>query len=169
MQLHRKLYSIWYWAWCMEIATFFPQRFTAGKTRIHLDYCRTWKDSRQHAGSMQAARDPEQQVPFLNIRMRQHSLPLITNSGLFVPLLPPWDPSSTVTKSKENQGHLWSTVVTQQLPRMCWTYNAGMQENSIFQLCLETRCHWRGEAVIRKKRRKKVPFEAKYGAILSLS
>lgn len=36
----------------------------------------------KRAGSMQAPIDPEQQVPFLNIRMRQRSLPLVINSAL---------------------------------------------------------------------------------------
>lgn len=56
---------------------------------------------------MQAATDTEQQVPFLNTQMRQTQSPLGHKLWtVFVPHLPPWDPSSMATKSKENHGLL---------------------------------------------------------------
>lgn len=81
---------------------FSPQkRFTARKTRIHLDSCRTWKESRQHAGTHRP-RATSSILEHLNEATQSplgHKL-----CTVFVPLLPLWDPSSTVTKSKENQG-----------------------------------------------------------------
>lgn len=161
IQHHRKWYSIRYWAWCMDIATFFsPKKIYWWENKnTHMDSCRTWKESGQHTG---------------NHRPRAMSSILEQGNTLslghkfwtvFIPHLPPWDPSSMVTKDKEKQGHLWSTVVTQQLPMMCWIHNADMKENSIFWLCLETRCHWMGEAKKTKKKEEKESVIWKYGTM----
>lgn len=118
---------------------------------------------------MQAATDTEQQVPFLNIQMRQQSLPLVTSFGLCLShtyhhgILQVWP--QRARKTKDFSEALWSLSSCLG----CAEHTMQVCRREHFSALFGNKMPLKGRGSSKKKRRKKASFEAKYGAILSLS